>query len=306
MSSVQLTGHSPSATVMSFITLEEHFIGAVIKGRPSTTAIPNHLFPQQVIDNLYDVAECRITNMDKGDISLQIVSHIPAVEPLTLCREVNDQLHEAIKASNGRLRGFAFLPMSEPSAIPDELERCVKQLGFLGALIPNHANGKYFDDEDYWPMFGRAQDLDVPIYIHPTPAADMARFRGNFSEDITTLLAGPALGWHNDIAENVIRMYASGLFDKHPRVKIVIGHMGEVIPFMLERIDRFLKRRWNGAMNRTFLEVWNENFWITLSGMWSLGPFACLVRMAAMDRILYSMFSCSVPISDLTLLTGDP
>lgn len=110
---------------------------------------------------------------------------------------------------------------------------------------------------------------------------------------MVTLLAGPALGWHNDIAENVIRMYASGLFDRVPRVKVIIGHMGEIIPFMLERIDRFINRRWKGSsktLKRTFLEVWNENFWITTSGMWSLGPFACLVRMAAVDRILYSTF----------------
>ena len=270
------------------VSLEDHFIGEVIRGRPSATAIPNHLFPERVVENCYDIGEHRIVDMDNGDVALQVVSHIPAVEPLELCRKVNNQLFEAVKTSKGRLRGFAFLPMGEPSAIPDELERCVKQLGFLGALIPNHAHGRYFDDGDYWPMFERAQELDVPIYIHPTPAADFKRFQGNYPKDIVTLLAGPALAWHTDIAENVIRMYGSGLFDHCPRVKIIIGHMGETIPFMLERIDRFLTRRWKGSKERSFLQVWNENFWITLSGMWSLGPFACLVRTVAMDRILYS------------------
>jgi predicted TIM-barrel fold metal-dependent hydrolase len=263
----------------SMISLEDHFIGEAVKDRPSATAIPNHLFPKSIISDLYDVGEKRISEMDKGDISLQVVSHIPAVEPLELCRKVNEQLFEAVKISKGRLRGFGFLPMGEPSTIPDELERCVKQLGFLGALIPNHAHGTYFDNEAYWPMFERAQELDVPIYIHPTPAADFKRFEGNYPKDITTLLAGPALGWHHDIAENVIRMYASGLFDRYPRVKIIIGHMGVLV------------RRWRGSRDRSFLTVWNENFWITTSGMWSLGPFACLIRMTAMDRILYSMFS---------------
>lgn len=161
---------------MSLISLEDHFIGTVIKGRPSAANIPNHLFPQYVVDNLYDIGEHRIADMNKGDIKIQIVSHIPAVEPLDLCQKVNDQLREAVNKSKGRLRGFGFLPMGEPTTIPDELERCVKEFGFVGALIPNHANGRYFDDIDYWPMFERAQELDVPIYIRPTPAADFKRF----------------------------------------------------------------------------------------------------------------------------------
>ena len=275
----------------SFISLEDHFIGQAVKDRPSATAIPSHLWPTSIWTDLYDVGEKRITAMDKGDISLQIVSHIPAVEPPELCRKVNDQLYEAVKNSKGRLRGFAFVPLGDPSAVPEELERCVRQLGFVGALIPNHAHGRYFDDEDYWPMFGKAEELDVPIYIHPTPAADFGRFQGNYPEDIATLLSGPALGWHHDIAENAVRMYASGLFDRYPRVKIIIGHMGEGIPFMLDRIDRFLTRRGKDKKARSFKQVWNDNFWVTLSGMWSLDPFACLIRNTAMDRILYSMIS---------------
>ena len=285
-----LVNQISTATMVPLISLEDHFTGAVVLDRPSANKIPNFMFPQSVVDNLADIGANRISDMDKGNMSIMVISHIPAVEPPEICRKVNDQLFKAVQESKGRYRGFGFVPMGEPSEIPAELERCVKQLGFVGALIPNHADGRYYDDEDYWPMFEKAQELDVPIYIHPTPAADFKRFEGNYDKTIQTLLAGPAFAWHADIAENVIRMYGSGLFDRYPRVKIVIGHMGETIPFMLERIDRFMTRRWKGSRDRSFLTVWNEQFWVTTSGFWSLDPFACLIRTCKPDRVMYSKY----------------
>ena len=125
-------------------------------------------------------------------MSVQLESHITAVEPLEICHDVNNHLFEAVKNSGGRYRGFVFVPMAHPDAIPAELERCVKELGFVGALIPNHAHGTYKDGKDYWPMFAKAEELDVPIYIHLTPAGDFARYAGNYSSLVQTLIAGPA------------------------------------------------------------------------------------------------------------------
>ena len=271
-----------------FIALEEHFMGQAILDSPSATAIPNHLFPQLVVDNLIDIGPGRIAAMDRGNTQMQVISHIPAVEPPEVCRKVNDQLFEAVKKSGSRFRGFAFPPMGVPEEIPAELERCVKEYNFVGALIPNHAKGRYYDDAAYWPMFQKAEELDVPIYIHPTPTMDIKPFRGNYPETIATLIAGPALCWHTDIAAHVIRLYGCGLFDKYPKVKIIIGHNGEAVPFMLDRIEKFLTRRW-GTHKRGFLQVWNENFWITTSGMFHLGPLACIFRMVKPDRIMYSL-----------------
>ena len=149
----------------NLIGLEEHFTGQAVLNRPSATAVPNHLFPKSVADNLADLAETRTNMMDRGNMSIQVVSHIPAVEPLEICREVSNQLFAAVKSSDGRLRGFAFLPIGSPDAIAQELERCVKELGFVGALIPNHAHGKCYDGKEYWPMFAKAEEPHVPIYI---------------------------------------------------------------------------------------------------------------------------------------------
>ena len=272
------------------IALEEHFTGQAVLNRPSATAIPNFMFPKSVADNLKDLGETRIKMMERGNMSIQVVSHIPAVEPPEICRAVNDQLFEAVKGSNGRYRGFAFLPMGTPEAIAAELERCVKSLGFVGALIPNHAHGRFYDEKDYWPMFEKAQELDVPIYIHPTPAEDFKRYAGNYDNTMQTLIAGPALCWHTEIAMHLLRLYGSGMFDAYPRVKLILGHNGEAVPFMLDRIEKMLSRRW-GKHNRDWMTVWNENCWITTSGMFHLGPLQCCLNMCKPDKVMYSKYS---------------
>ena len=271
----------------SLIGLEEHFSGKAIAERPSATAIPNHMFPKSVVERLNDLGDVRIQNMDEGSMSIQVTSHIPAVEPLDICRAVNDQLFEAIQNSHGRLRGFAFLPMAEPQNIPGELSRCVRELDFVGALIPNHAHGRFYDGEEYWPMFAKAEELDVPIYIHPTPTDDMKRYAGNYSPLVQTLIAGPAFSWHAEIGTHVLRLYGSGLFDAYPRLKIILGHNGEILPFMRDRVDKFFERRWGGH-KRAWLTVWDENVWITTSGMFHLGPLRCCLEMCKADRVLYS------------------
>ena len=269
------------------VALEEHFTGQAILDTASATAIPNHMFPKSVVDDLIDLGPSRIKNMDKGNMSIQVISHTPTVEPPEVCRAVNNQLFEAVNNSNGRYRGFGFLPMGDPEAIPAEFERCVSVLGFVGTLIPNHAHGRYYDAKAYWPLFEKAQELDVPIYLHPTPTDDFKRYSGNYDNIVQTLIAGPALCWHTDIAMHMIRLYGSGLFDTYPRVKIVLGHNGETVPFMLDRIEKMFSRKW-GSHQRNWMTVWNENVWITTSGMFHLGPLQCCLNMCKPDRIMYS------------------
>lgn len=273
--------------MIPLLSLEDHFLAESVRASSSSENIPIRLYPDEVYQNLIDVGARRIKNMDAGNMAVQVVSHLQVVEPLPICQKANDQLAEAVRQHESRFRGFAILPMDDVSAIPGELERCIKTHGFVGALIPNHANGKYFDDESYWPMFQKAEELDVPLYLHPAPAVNFDAYKGNYSDDVAMLLGGPALGWHVDIAFHVVRLYASGLFDKYPKVKIIIGHMGETLPFMVDRIERMLTRRW-GSKTRGFMTVWRENFWVTTSGMFELGPLACLLRTVAVDRILYS------------------
>jgi predicted TIM-barrel fold metal-dependent hydrolase len=179
--------------------------------------------------------------------------------------------------------------MREPSIAAQELTRCIRELGFVGALIENHVDGKYYDGEEYNPVFQAAQDLDVPIYLHPTwPSEDMApRYTGNFSTGASASLGASGLGWHSETALHILRLFASGLFDRFPKLKIIIGHFGEMLPFMLQRVCG-LSLRW-GDFKRSFKQVWDENIWITTSGVWSIDPMACILRNTRIERILYSV-----------------
>ncbi|CAM1503362.1 Fc.00g081380.m01.CDS01 [Cosmosporella sp. VM-42] len=272
------------------ITLEEHYISEAVRSSASVTKLALHKHPPTVVSNIIEIGPNRIVHMDQGGVSLQVISHIPAVESPETCVQANNQLAAAVREHPARFAGFAFLPVAEPAAAATELERCVKDHGFVGALIPNHANGVYYDGDAYDPLWERAQQLDVPIYLHPSPPSATLRrhHAGNYSDEVTQLLSTQGWGWHADVALHVLRLYTSGLFDKFPGLKLVIGHMGEMLPFMAERIEARLTNNW-GSRNRGWMTVWNQNLWITTSGMFSLGPFACLIKTVSLERILYSV-----------------
>lgn len=278
------------ATTLTLIALEEHFTAPVIANRPSAVDHPQFMLPDVLRNKLEDLGEGRFEAMVSGGLAIQVLSHIPVLEPPDVCIAANDELFEAIKTSGGRLRGFAMLPMAHPEAIPAELERCVKSLGFLGATIINHANGRYYDDPAYRPMWEKAQGLDVPITLHPTSAADLSVHKGNYSEQVQTLLAGPALHWHLDVATHFLRLYGSGLFDVYPRLKFILGHNGETLPFSVDAVANVMKHRWGGN-KRDFLTVWNENCWITNSGLFDMAPFECCLKACKPDRIMYGTSS---------------
>jgi len=274
---------------LPLITLEEHFVSQLFVNAPELNK-----FPPTVKSKLLSFGEERIKDMQNGNISIQVISHNSVAGPAPspdVCRKANDELYHGVveNKSTNRFMGFAMLPMQEPSAAVEELTRCVNELHFVGALISNHTNGKYYDDESYWPIFERAQELDVPIYLHPTfPTIDMMTpYQGNYPKDVSLFLAAYGWGWHSDTGLHFLRLFSSGLFDRYPRLKMVIGHMGEMLPYMLDRVELFTNRL--VPRERSLKKVWEENLWITTSGMFTLGPFSCLLRTVKMDRILYSV-----------------
>lgn len=182
-----------------------------------------------------------------------------------------------------------MLPMSEPTAAATELERCVRSLGFLGALVENHLDGKFCDDERFWPVFERAEQLDVPIYIHPTFASDsmLEHYKGNYDDSVALALSAYGWSWHAETGHHILRLFASGLFDRFPRLKIIIGHMGEMLPFQLDRVFA-VSERW-GPKRRGLREVWRSNIWVTTSGMFSLSPLRCLLDVMPIEHVLYSV-----------------
>jgi predicted TIM-barrel fold metal-dependent hydrolase len=179
--------------------------------------------------------------------------------------------------------------MSDPNGAAEELRRCVEELGFVGTLIDNHVDGKHYDSPNYWPFFKMVEALDVPMYLHPTwPSKDMApRYTGNMSQVAATILGSSGFGWHADTQLHVLKLFAAGVFDEFPKLKIIIGHMGEMIPFQLERITYLSGRL--GERKRNFQEVYNNNIWITTSRVWSINPMACILRNTKIDKILFSI-----------------
>lgn len=232
--------------------------------------------------------------MDAGHVTMQVISHAPGDLSAADCRECNDQLAEAVRSHPGRFAGFADLPMHDPQEAARELRRtCSGQndgVPFVGALVDSHTeSGLYYDGPEFDALWAEAVKLDVPIYIHPTwPSEQLytAYKSPHLPEHTTMSILAFGFGWHSDVAVHILRLYAAGVFDRFPGLKIIIGHMGEMIPYMLQRIER-VSSHW--GKERSFREVWDNNLWLTTSGNWSLDPLACILRNTKHDRIMYSV-----------------
>lgn len=284
---------------MRTITLEEHFAspaffsgpGKQLKQRASNFGDrAQHLFEQ-----LGDLDNKRLAEMDKAGIDVQVLSlTAPGVEQLdpadaiALARESNDFLAEAIARHPSRFGGFAALPTSSPEQAADELERRVRDHAFQGAVINGHTRGRYLDDKFFSPILEGAESLGVPIYLHPTPPPTPvieASYSG-FAPIVTEMLAGPGWGWHIETAVHVIRMILGGVFDRYRKLQIIIGHMGETLPFMIERLDVMPSAM--TKLQRPISAYLRENLHYTFSGFNYLPNFLELYLQVGVDRIMFS------------------
>jgi predicted TIM-barrel fold metal-dependent hydrolase len=273
------------------ITLEEHFVS---KAFTDSAGSPPGIDLYDVVTlqrKLRGIDEERIRDMDEGGITFQVVSHNAAGEAsdAEVCRKSNDELYEGVNKNPRRFAGLGMLPMADPTAATTELERCVKELGFLGVLVCNHARGEFYDGNKYHQLFEKLQELDVPLYLHPSASwrDTKAHYEGSYRKEIAAVLSGHGWGWHSDTGLHFLRLFASGLFDLFPKVKIILGHNGEMVPFMLDRVSGFYER--NPDHRRSLMTVWHENIWVTTSGMFTLTPFASLICATKVDRIMYSV-----------------
>jgi len=278
------------------ITIEEHF------ATPAFLEGPGHMFKQHarmapLVDRLSDLGDRRIANMDAAGIDVQVLSLVsPGVnqmEPdaaVELARGTNDFLAQAVAGHPDRFAGFAVLPMSAPDAAAGELERMVRQHGFNGAVINGHSRGRYLDDPFFWPILERAETLRVPIYLHPAqppkPVVD-ASYAGNFSPEVTYLLSTSAWGWHIETALHILRIILGGAFDRFPDLQLVIGHLGEALPFMLPRIDRNLPVEVTG-LRRPIAAYLRENLYYTVSGFNFIPAFLDLLLEIGVSRMIFS------------------
>jgi len=255
----------------------------------------------KMMDQLCDMGKGRLEMMDRYGIDAQIVSLVsPGVqvfEPAagtSLAREYNNRLAAASKDNPGRFIGLASIAPQNPNEAADELERAVHDLGFKGGIINSHTKGEYLDDRKYWAIFERAQKLDVPIYLHPrAPSPDMMKpFTGY------PMLDSAMWGFSAEAGLHSMRLICSGLFDEFPRLKIVLGHLGETIPFVLARIDN----RWSVApfpkkLKKLPGQYFKENFVVSTSGM-NEDPAALVFTISVLGAESI-MFAVDYPMEDM-------
>lgn len=285
---------------MKKIALEEHFW---TEGFPHVGRIAADLFEpwfqRLIIAGLSDFSELRLAAMDRAGIEVSVLSLIsPGVQverdhakAVSAAARVNDFLAAEIEKHPTRYAGFAHLPMQEPTAAANELERCVRQLGFKGALINGHTNGVYLDDAKYLPFWERVQALAVPIYIHPVHMP----VRPPVFEDYPGLAAS-MWGWTAETGGHALRLILSGLFDRFPALAIILGHMGESLPYVLWRIDsRFKIYRPKVKLDRMPSDYIRRNFFATTAGACQTEALLCAIQALGADRV---MFSVDYPLED--------
>lgn len=274
------------------IAIEEHYfdpeLAETFTGRNSTK-LPS------LNERLLDLGDLRIKEMDEAGVDVQVLSHgapstqqLDAETSVRLARAVNDRLYETVQGNPERFAGFAALPTPDPAAAADELERTVTKLGFKGAMIHGLTNGVFFDDKRFWPIFERAHALDVPLYIHPAVPheAVIEAYYQDYLEDFPHLLTA-GWGFTVETATQGIRLVLSGVCDDFPGLKIILGHLGESIPFSLWRIDSALSR--SAKTTSSFRDTFCEHFYITTSGNFSNPALMCCVQEMGVDRILFSV-----------------
>jgi predicted TIM-barrel fold metal-dependent hydrolase len=256
------------------------------------------LFHQkELVDALLDIGSQRIAAMDKAGIDVHIISlTVPAgvdccpadkAESSALAKDANDSLFEASKKYPSRLKGFAAISPYHVEEGIKELERTINNLGFIGWLThSNFGENDYLDNKQYWPLLEAAESLNIPIYIHPT-VPTMKEF-GTYG----FALAGAALGFQFDTALCVMRMILNGVFDEFPNLQIILGHLGETLPFLNERLDYMYRvpslKPYRPAIKKIPSEVLHENIWITTSGRFYTPALNYATEVLGEERVLFA------------------
>ena len=283
---------------MKIIALEEHFIlPREVHNLPPGAHRGNDrekMLGFDVVAELLNLGETRLAAMDAAGIALQVLSHnqpgcqaLDAAQAVPAAREANDHLFEAVRAHPDRFLGFAALPTADPAAAVNEFDRAVTRLGFKGAVINGHTQGRFLDEKMFWGLFECAEALAVPIYLHPSkphPSVMKAYFDG-YEE-----LALGAWGFGIDTGTHFLRLVFAGVFDAFPKLKIILGHLGEGLPFMLHRLnDQTRLAAARRGLKRTPAEYLTDNLMVTCSGNFSSAAFLCTVMALGIGNVMFSV-----------------
>ncbi|TFC01069.1 amidohydrolase [Cryobacterium adonitolivorans] len=297
-------------------------------------ALEEHMLPRDVMQSagvdlgdragkraaeLDDLGAARLAVMDDAGVDIQVLSalsyFVQGLEPegsISVHRELNDRMAHTVVTYPDRFRAFAALPMTDTSAAVDELTRCVDELGFLGAMIHGQTSNIFLDHPSVRPILAAAVRLDVPIYLHPAPAPAVVQeaYFSGLAPEVEACLSTSGWGWHAECGMHVLRMVAAGVFEELPDLKIIVGHMGEGLPFHLDRIESMLSPVITGQ-SLTVAETLRRNLYLTTSGYNSDAPLLCALAAFGVDRVLFSIdypfgnskqatsYLASAPVSDV-------
>jgi predicted TIM-barrel fold metal-dependent hydrolase len=275
---------------MTVVAIEEHWIS---KNFASLYPAPGAPGQDAAIEVLTNIGESRIADLDKGGIDLQILGHgmFPATTaPISAVQSTNDQAAEAVKKFPTRFAAFAALPLANAADAARELERTVTEYGFKGAMINGTIDGQFLDHPRFEPLLAKAEKLGVPLYLHPAtpvPSVSNIYYKGEFSDLVGNTLATTTAGWHWEVALHALRMIVAGVFDRHPKLQIIIGHLGEMIPFFWERIEFWLEPR--TKIDLPVREYFFRNVHVTTSGYATNPPFELALKVFGADRLIFSV-----------------
>jgi uncharacterized protein len=291
---------------MRIVAIEEHFTCQDLLNRIDSATLVRNGWPApgttmfQAINPpaLTDTGEDRMAAMKAAGICMQVLSVpgpgaeiVSGPDGIAIAREFNDRMARLISAEPERFAAFAHLPMRAPSAAADELERAAMECGLKGALISGTIDGKFLDAPEFEPVLACAERLDVPLYIHPgvPPEGVRAAYYDGLPGDASFGLAIAGWGWHAETAVHILRLALSGALDRHPRLKLLIGHMGEGLPTMMERVERVFSGHSNTHLERNVARAIEEQVWVSTSGFSSMPAFLAALMTFGADRLLFSV-----------------
>ncbi len=303
---------SSETSAMRIVAVEEHLtfpdllagIGSETLERNGWPAPGAPGFRAVVPPALEESGQGRLAAMDAAGVTTQVLSVpgpaaelLPGEAGIAMARECNDRLARLATTQPRRFAGFAHLPMRSPTAAADELERSVRDLGLKGALINGTIDGKLLDHLEFEPVLARAERLGVPLYIHPgvPPQNVRAAYYDDLPAEAPFLLSISGWGWHAETAVHILRLALSGALDRHPRLKLLIGHMGEGLPAMMERVERVFSRYSTAHLDRNAARAILDQVWVSTSGFTSVPAFLATLMTFGPDRLL---FSADYPFGD--------
>jgi hypothetical protein len=290
---------------MRTVTIEEHFSVPELARRVDQDTMNRRGYGQRSAPKsgpsplalLPEIGAGRLKSMDDAGVTVQVLSNSgPGPELLTgadgiaMARELNDHLAAAVARHPDRFAGFAALPLQSPDAAVVELKRAIKDLHFVGAMVNGTTDGRFLDHPSYDELLAAAVELDVPIYIHPhiPPPAVRKAYFSDLPQGAARVLETAGWGWHSETAVHLLRMVVAGTLDRHRKLKLIIGHMGEMLPMMMARADKVFAADID-HLKRSVPQTILDQVWITTSGIFDEPPFLAALLTFGIDRIIFSI-----------------